>query len=783
MSSQGFESSHGGNYEVPSRLLAVLLVLVAGLGLRAVEAPAPLGNVGARLEASDQNQRRVCGVPLPPSTRTSFTRASAGSRTVGQPVGLNGWSPLLAHLLTGQPARLWGLSIGLVLGVALLFALLFKARTRTLRRRQLDLEAEVQQRTAALQSSEARFRSYLDYAPVAVIVVDGQSRGVDVNPAAVDMLGLDRPALLQLSVAELVAEEDRAAGLAHFNQVVNQGYAEGEFRLCRPDGRLLWASVRAVRLSADRFMAFCMDITERKQAETALREQLTFLQVLIDAIPNPLFFKDVHGIYTGCNRAFEQILGRSRAEIIGQTVFALAPAGLAQVYHEQDQRLLARGGTQAYESSVRLADGSHRDMLFNKATFKGPDGQLGGVVGVLSDVTERKRMERQLCKLSQALDQSSSTVVITDAQGRIEYVNPQFAVTTGYQPAEVLGQNPRLLKSGEMPVEGYRELWATILAGRQWRGEFHNKRKNGTLYWELASIAPLRDDTGTITHFVAVKEEITERKRMELALVGNNQELEVARGTLAELNQQLEQRVVERTQQVEHLLQQKQDLIDQLGHDLKTPLTPLLSLLPLLVQTETDPGRRRMVELAHEGARSIHAMLQRVLELCRVTAPDQTLSLARRPLRDLVDGALASCNRNHALHRRRLANHVSADVRVQVDESLLQQALGHLLDNAVQFTPADGRIDVRAEAREDHVIVSVADDGAGMDARHLTRAFDAFYKSDFSRHDRRAPGLGLTITRTIIERHGGRIWAQSAGSRQGTTISFTLPADSINRTN
>lgn len=139
----------------------------------------------------------------------------------------------------------------------------------------------------------------------------------------------------------------------------------------------------------------------------------------------------------------------------------------------------------------------------------------GELVFVRFDITEIKRNEVELRKLYRALEQSPASVVITDTGGNIEYVNPKFEEITGYTSEEVLGQNPRVLKSGDKTEEEYKNLWDTILAGRVWRGQFHNKRKDGSIYWEAASISPVRDEAGTITHFIAVKEDITARKRAE----------------------------------------------------------------------------------------------------------------------------------------------------------------------------------------------------------------------------------------------------------------------------
>ncbi|MCU7851721.1 MAG: EAL domain-containing protein [Candidatus Thiodiazotropha sp. (ex Monitilora ramsayi)] len=139
----------------------------------------------------------------------------------------------------------------------------------------------------------------------------------------------------------------------------------------------------------------------------------------------------------------------------------------------------------------------------------------GGLVCVRSDITESKRSESELRKLSRALEQSPASVVITSTDGTMEYVNPKFEEVSGYSAEEAIGQNPRILKSGDKSQQEYREMWETLLAGKEWRGTFHNKRKQGDIYWEAASISPLRDENGKITHFIAVKEDVTAQKRAE----------------------------------------------------------------------------------------------------------------------------------------------------------------------------------------------------------------------------------------------------------------------------
>jgi PAS domain S-box-containing protein len=165
-------------------------------------------------------------------------------------------------------------------------------------------------------------------------------------------------------------------------------------------------------------------------------------------------------------------------------------------------------------------------MAWRNTPILNEDGSLREILTIGIDITERKRAEGELRKLSRAVEQSSSTVVVTDLAGNIEYANPKFTETTGYTLEEVMGQNPRVLKSGVQPQEFYVDLWETIASGREWHGEFCNRKKNGELYWEAASISPIRDASGEITHYVAIKDDITERRRIEQEIAAQKQLLE-----------------------------------------------------------------------------------------------------------------------------------------------------------------------------------------------------------------------------------------------------------------
>ncbi len=239
------------------------------------------------------------------------------------------------------------------------------------------------------------------------------------------------------------------------------------------------------------------------------------LSAIVEFSEDAIISKSLDGIITSWNVGAEHIYGYSAAEAIGKPITILIPPEHSNEFPQLTEKIKRGEAIKHYETDRIHKNGERIQMSLTLSPIKDKAGAIVGVSVIGRNITERKRAEEKLRQLSRAVEQSPASIVITNPAGDIEYVNPKFIELTGYTLAEALGKNPRILKSGEKGPEAYRELWQTITAGKEWRGEFHNKKKNGELYWESASISPIRDLAGRITHFVAVKEDITARKQTE----------------------------------------------------------------------------------------------------------------------------------------------------------------------------------------------------------------------------------------------------------------------------
>jgi len=261
--------------------------------------------------------------------------------------------------------------------------------------------------------------------------------------------------------------------------------------------------------------AFNLLLEELDNQKSGVKTQLDFSQMLIDSIPIPVFYTDTEGKHRNCNKAFEDISGFSKQQMIGKTISDVAPVHLAEIHRQADLKLTQKEGTQVYEADTVFADGSQRRAIFFKTAFPAANGSHGGVITVMMDITDRKLAEDQLTKLSQAIMQSPVSLVITDLSGHIEFVNPEFTQVSGYTADEMIGQHPTLLRAETTAPEVYENLWNTISTGQVWTGELHNRQKNGDLHWVHATISPIRNSAGVISHYMAFMECMTERKSLE----------------------------------------------------------------------------------------------------------------------------------------------------------------------------------------------------------------------------------------------------------------------------
>lgn len=383
--------------------------------------------------------------------------------------------------------------------------------------------ARVKRDTIRRINSEMRISSVIEYAMDGIITLDKHGGIESFNPAAEKMFGYTSAEVKSKNIRMLMPE----FYYNHLYEYLRTGREISlDFKIHETSG---WRkgdiafpidiSFSELRLGNQYlFIMVLRDTTQQKQAVKALQKQHSFISAVLDTTGALVVVLDTAGKIIYFNRTCEYVTGYSFEEVRGKCFLELF-----LVTEEMDkvkavfEKLKRKEFPGANINYWVTKNGDRRLIEWSNTTLINNDS-VEYIIGTGIDITERRKAEERLLKLSHAVEQSPSSIIITDTRGNIEYVNAQFTRLTGYTLEEVLGKNPKFLKSGDTLPEEYNRLWEMITSGKEWRGEFHNKKKNGESYWEYASISPIRNPEKTITNFIAIKEDITERKRFESQL-------------------------------------------------------------------------------------------------------------------------------------------------------------------------------------------------------------------------------------------------------------------------
>ncbi len=350
------------------------------------------------------------------------------------------------------------------------------------------------------------------------------------------------------------------------------------------------------------------------------------------------------------------------------------------------------------------------------------------------------------------VEESPTTVVITDPLGNIEYVNAKFTLLTGYAREEVIGRNPRILKSGVQGPEVYRDLWKTISAGREWRGELCNRKKSGDLYWELVAISAIRDAEGEISHYLGVKEDITDRKAME------------------ELLRQA-------TATAEAANRAKSRFLADMSHELRTPLNSILGfsqLMELQGGETLTPKQREYMRWIREGGEHLLDMVNDVLDLSKVEAGKIELEKTHIDPLLVIRRVLTTVRSLAAKKHLRIETSLPEGLGIlDADEVRFKQVLYNLLSNAIKFTEREKRIGVEAASEGGMLRLTVWDEGIGISPSDLARIFEPYSQSRAGRSGE-GTGLGLAIVKRLVELHAGSVSVESVPG-VGSTFTVRFP--------
>lgn len=511
----------------------------------------------------------------------------------------------------------------------------------------------------------------------------------------------------------------------------------------------------------------------RNAAEEALRASEALHRSILNASPDGIAITDLEGRILKVSYIGVRMFGyEHEIELIGLSLDAL-------LLRDDQERALSN--IARLNQKVKLGPsefvglrrgGAQFNIEVNAEFIRDAMGQPAQLVFIVRDTTERKKNEDQLRKLSLAVQQSLESIVITNLDGQIEYVNDAFFAATGYTHDEVIGQNPRILHSGRTPKETFVALWAAMSQGKSWKGEFYNRRKDGSEYIEFAIISPMRQPDGVVTHYVAVKEDITEKKRI-------GQELDAYRHGLEALVMQRTTELTRARQEAEDANKAKSAFLANMSHEIRTPMNAIMGLNHLLRRSGATREQSERLDKIDNASRHLLGIINNILDISKIEAGKLVLESTDFALADIVNSARMFMD--EPARAKGLEVTVTGDAMplwVRGDPTRLRQALLNYVSNAIKFTES-GRVTLRAELLSESsegsllLRLEVADTGIGISAQDMINLFQNFQQADASNTRKYGgTGLGLAITQRLAQLMDGEVGVSSTPG-EGSTFWFT----------
>ncbi|EOC99268.1 MASE3 domain-containing protein [Caldisalinibacter kiritimatiensis] len=503
------------------------------------------------------------------------------------------------------------------------------------------------------------------------------------------------------------------------------------------------------------------EIEERQKIEQALRQNKDFIQCILDSLNNSICVIDKNGNIVGVNKSWVQFgnendkidkddIDKNYLEITKIACQNNAPEA-CEIYNGLKKVLSKKIPYFEYEYPCHSP--TEKRWFIMQATPL--DMKDGGSVITHINITERKKKEEKLRKLSQAVEQSSSSIVITDLDGNIEYVNPKFTEITGYSYKEAIGQNPRILKSGFQEDSVYKKLWKDISSGKEWHGEFCNVKKNGDIYWEYASISPIKDEDGVITHYIAMKEDITSRKRIEKELRQAQKEAELANKT-------------------------KSQFLAHMSHEIRTPMNGIIGLTNILLDMQLTDAAKKYLKMIYESANLLLNIINDILDFSKIEAGKMELKTTTFNLKEISEKTISSFKYKAREKNLDLSYQLESGMHLDFkgDIGRIQQVLINLIGNAIKFTEKGSVTlkisEISSSPKRATIKFEVIDTGIGIPKEKQSKLFKSFSRITNNGYNQKGTGLGLAISKKMIELMGGEIGVDSTPGI-GSTFYFSIP--------
>ncbi len=506
-----------------------------------------------------------------------------------------------------------------------------------------------------------------------------------------------------------------------------------------------------------------------KTTSKELKETKKTFQNLFDQMIDGVVIVNRKGTILEASRSFYENIDASKEEILGKNFLFLPflDAKTKRVLLKNISLRLTGKSIPPYEMAAFKKDGTKIpfEIHAGKIKYKGKPADMA----VFRDLRERKKVEKTLheteIKYKTIFEKTGIAIGTFGDNGLITMVNSEFEKLSGYSKKEIENQM----------------YWYDFVTEEEKKKmfEFHKQRSNhkGNPPNEYSS--SINDKTGQVINVHINIGLIPETSLRIVSLIDITQ-LKTMQKKLENINKVLEEKVNHRTEEIQLLLNQKDEFIQQLGHDLKNPLGPLINILPILEKRETDEKNKEMLEVVNRNVRYMKNLVVKTIELAQLNSPNTQFNMKHICLTDVINEVISTNQLLFQDKKIEIINNITSNIEINADKLRIQELFGNLFNNAVKYTPEHGSIFVDANVSNNEVIITIQDSGIGMTNQQLNHVFDEFYKADGSRHDFESSGLGMPISKRIVEKHGGLIWAESKGLDKGSTFFISLPLQEKN---
>ena len=627
-----------------------------------------------------------------------------------------------------------------------------------------------------------RLNTILETVQAGIILIDPKKHEiVDVNKYALDMIGLDKDKIVGNKCYNFICPAEKGkCPITDLGKKVDKS----EKKLIdkdRNEKSILKTVTPVIINDKELLLESFVDISQLKQIQIELDLSKKQAENILNAAADGIRIIDKNFKILKINDTFVEMAGISFQDQIGSRCKDIFRSNYCDTSECSLVKILKEGKAYQKEQIMVRPDGKKIPVLLKVTPFKDDQGNITGIIEDYRNISYIKEAESKLMenekKFREFFETSPDYYYMISPKGIILDINQSaLEILNIGSKEQIIGQK---IIPTVYPVDSKKradELVDKWQRAGKLRNEIINIKTMAGNRAVLLSVQDIKNIKGKLLYSILIQKDITVLKQAEELLKDKINDLEKAKKEIDDLNKNLEYNVEQRTVEIKKLLKQKDDFINQLGHDLKTPLTPITTLLPIVKKNINDAKMSEMLDIVIQNADYMKNLVIKTLQLARLNSPNLQLELEKLNLFEQVNKILNYKQYLFKSHGVKLKNKIDKSVYVNADKLRLAELFDNLISNCVKYSSKKNLLLIleTTDRSDGFIEVIIKDNGIGMTSEQINNIFDEFYKSDPSRHDLESTGLGLSICKKVIRLHGGEIWAESKGINKGTTFHFTL---------